>query len=578
MPEDSIVVPDFYPRLNLIPGRELNMFTARLWDVVELREEVEQADWDDSWQALDQLYHRHNCEPHPENFSEVITAEELATKDQEPIDSGLDDYLPTIRMYSSFYGFGSGKDGFDYSVWIFQEHIQPLFRFLLDECRRSGSVRVPAHWTPSTTSSTINNGMWLVEFRDQLACYKSLKTDRYFDMMDFASTLFTNETGPWLLEGNGPNWSQEEACEQASFYTWDTAMSYLAQEKYAEAIDCLRILSLVGSHHYRFLRAASELVGTPEPCVRDVILEEILRHARGAFPEPALPSELMTQLTQIGLHEKVFSIIEKIIYLLRLQGGQESFDALAQIAQSAEESFARDAATRALAWVPRYPQRDERLSKMIRSRHRRTAKAAQKVIAEIKYHGLFSREGEFASDIEHELHNTMKQFFSSRGEDEEVAKQLDTTFKVGFLKVKVTGRLGYPDCRAAVITADGVPLHTEDVYTREYCGLLDQLPSVDIPEAHLSEDELKQEFILRRAIGNTALLLQGELRQKVGGILSILEIDDMISVGYVIKHYLESEKIELPQANEVTNLANENQIDAYQRIRNVLLETSTFTE
>lgn len=498
MPEDSIPVPDFYPRLNLVPGAELRMFTARLWDVVELRG----VDWDEVWAALDQFYRRHDCEPNPENFAAAIAAEEIATRDSDQFDGQSDEQLPKIYTFSAFYGSGSEKDGLDYAAWSSQSRIKPLFHALLAECRRSGSVQVPAHWTPSTTVSVIHNGLWSVEVRDRWACYKGLVTDQLADMMDFASTLFADAASPWLLEGNGGGWNQQEAGEEISLYTWDSVMTYAAQGKYSAAIDSLRVLSIAGLHHRRFQRAACELVEHAEPSLRNAMLEEILRHARGSFPGPALPSELMTRLTELGLKESILSILGKIIYILRLQGGRDAFDSLAAIAQSAEASYARDAATRALAWLPRYSQRDQRVAEMLRSSNRRAAKAAQKISAEIKYHGLFSRDGEFASRLEHELFGALKHYLRSRGEDKQATQLLDDAFTTGFLQVEISGEIGSPACNVSVMTADHVPLHVENVYTREFCGLLDRLPSVDIPQGHLSDAELNRQSILRRTAGN----------------------------------------------------------------------------
>jgi hypothetical protein len=176
-----------------------------------------------------------------------------------------------------------------------------------------------------------------------------------------------------------------------------------------------------------------------------------------------------------------------------------------------------------LAWVPRYSERLQRLAECARSRDKRSSRVAMKAMNEAKVHGLFSRGGEFASNIEREIHTAAMKFFSSGGSDEDAAGQMEFAFSQGFVRLEIEGGLGSLDCTAAIMTCDGVPLITEQAHTLEFCGLLNQLPSVSVPTANLSDEDLQWERALRLAFDGSSVRFQGPQRQKIAQAVLAVE-------------------------------------------------------
>jgi hypothetical protein len=210
-----------------------------------------------------------------------------------------------------------------------------------------------------------------------------------------------------------------------------------------------------------------------------------------------ITSGLLDGCTKLALREQHRVILEPLVRALRLHGGEDGFDALLQVARSAESIFARDAATRALAWVPRYPQRAARLNELGRSRDRSTFRVVSKALAEARNHGLFSREGEFASDEERALREALERYL--RALDPDAERELDDAFRTGRLRLEVERPASVDGRRkVSLITPDDVPILTEEARVRELLGRLGRLSSLELSGDRMSDEELEAERILRR--------------------------------------------------------------------------------
>lgn len=560
MDEKKIIVPDFYVRLRLQPGRELDQFTARLWHVVELRDELSPLHWEQRCTALDNLYQRHGQISSAEHFAQVITTEELAT---DPSDEGIklreighvsflempksskNVALKQVKCEPRYYGYGTDRDVKDWIFWSAHSHIESLFKYALDECRRSGGMRVPEHWTPSTLMVPMQNELWSCVMRDGYMFYKGITAPIFYDLLEFARTLYSKEPKSWLIAGNGPSWNQSHAIEETALYTWDTAMTYYANKRYAEAIDTLRILSNVGCFHPRLERIAREFLKADNLSIRYNIAECLSAHADNTISEPSLSPTLLSDVVECACRETVRAIAEKLVSTIRCQGGKASFDALIEVARNAAIPYTRDAASRALAWVPRYPERLQKLSKLVRSRDdKRISMVAMKALKESKMHGLFSREGEFASIMEHSINDSLRGFFSSDGHDEKAFNELEYAFANKFIRLEIEGVPGNPGCKVTIMTCNEVPLNEESEHTLEFCGLLNRLPSVNIPQAQLSDDELEEERALRITFNSSANRFYGRQRRLFGQALMAVNPSNQKTIAGYIDKFLEMQKQE----------------------------------
>ncbi len=576
MNDGFIEVPDFYPRLRLEPGRELEMFPARLRDVVELREELSAAPWPQHRRALDDLYRRHGSSPGQASFAQVIAAEEKATDSGDEgirlheigeAISALErpasaNYAPrAVEFDAAYYGYGTDSDYKNWMLWATHSRIDALFELALDECRRSGGMAIPHHWTPSTLSISASNELWKCKFRDGHAFYMGSVAPRFDDLVLFAGTLLVSEPSPWLLEGNGSGWDQIEANRVTAFHAWDAAMSYHANGHYAEAIDTLRVLQLVGCHHPRIELITREFLDSQNIGVRHAVAGMLLAHAYTAG-DPTLSPALMSDVAKSACVETERAIAENLIYTLRLQGGEPCFDALLEVARKAETPYARDAASRALAWVPRVPQRLGRLAELARSRDRRTSRAAVNGLKEAKMHGLFSREGEFVSAMERSVHDALRRFLKSGGLDNDAEQALEYAFGNGFVRLEIEGVPGTSGCIVTVMTCDEVPLHVEQEYTLECSGLLNLLPSVDVPGADLSSEELERERALRQLLGASAVRLEGRQRALIGQALMTADQSDRKTIAAYVDKFLEQQVQGSGVPVLILSLDRESQLDA----------------
>jgi hypothetical protein len=492
----DVLLPDFYEILGILPGHEAEMFTATLWSVLELEHERVVPECGEFEKRLARFYASHACENHRDSFPEAAVAEEVkhtSTATLETFGSMSFVHHPAdaeegpahLKSLVTFYGFASDQDGREFQRWSSDAHVQRLHLLALDECRRSGSLPVPPHWTPSTLSHMVGNHFWAATVRDSRAFYTSLETERFKALTEYAQSLLTDERVPWMVELHGPGWDPSKTKEEISLYAWDSVMTYQANGRYPEAVDALGILACAGPGHRRLERAVVELLESPEPAVR---LRAV--NIAAEFMTPGL----LEGCTRRALVEEHRVILEHLVRALRVLGGAGGFDALMQVGREAVSNFARDSAARALAWVPRYPQRIERLRDFGKSRDRSAVRVASKALAEAKNHGLFSREGEFASRPERALHDALQAYLQSQ--DSGAARILDDAFRFGWLRVET--RNTHPR-QVTIVTDEEVPLHTEELRVREMLGWLSQLPSVDLRGDRLSPEELEAEAFLRRA-------------------------------------------------------------------------------
>jgi hypothetical protein len=577
MDDRHVADPDFYARLRLEPGREAAMFPARLREVVELQLELSASHWSQRRRALDDLYRRHGQASDAARFSEVIAAEEAAT---DPGEEGIrlhqfgrvgfisepgsrPDAPRIVKTEARYYGYGTESDFNDWLLWSSRGNVDSLFEYALDECRNSGGVQVPEHWTPSTLLVTAHNDLWHCDIRDGYAFYSGIVTQGFRDLVEFAGTLFAAEPAAWLIDANGPEWDQDQAIEQAAFHAWDLTLSHYANGRYAEAIDSLRILRLVGCYHPRVELIARELLGSESVSVRYAVARMLLADASASISDPTLSPGLMSDVVESACAETVPAIAHALVHALRLQGGDACFDALMPVARKAATAHARDAASRALAWVPRDPGRLRRLSELARSRDRRTSRVAMKALAEAKVHGLFSREGEFASDMERAIRESALKFFSGGGRDEVAAAELEYAFANGFVRLEIDGVPGTPGCTATMMTCSDVPLHEEKEHTLEYCGLLNRLPSVSVPTANLSDAELEQESALRLAFSGSAVRFEGRERRKIARALMLVDASDRKTIAQYIDQFWNRRAQGAGVPNLVLSLADESQLGAF---------------
>lgn len=553
MNDKEIVVPDFYVRLRLEPGRELDQFPARLRQVVELSDELIHSQWEQRCTALDNLYQRYGQTSSAEHFAQVIAAEESAS---DPGDEGIKqreigalvfskipksaDTTPKhVQAEPRYYGYGTDKDFKAWVLWSAHSHIDLLFEYALDECRRSVGIQVPEHWTPSTLMVDMHNGLWKCVMRDGYMFYEGIITPLFHDLVEFAGTLYAAQPMPWLIEGNGPSWNQSDAIESAAFHAWDIAMMYYANGCYAESIDTLRILHIVGCFHPRIELIAREFLKADNPSVRHMVAIMLLADASDSISEPTLSPALLSDVVECACTETLRAIAESLVHAIRLQGGKACFEALMEVARKAATSYTRDAASRALAWVPRDPDRPKRLSELVRSRDRRTSNIAIQALKESKIHGLFSREGEFASAMERSIHNAALKFFSGRGRDEEAINELEYAFVHKFIRLEIEGVPGNPDCKVTIMTCNKIPLHVESEHTLEFCGLLNRLPSVNIPQAQLSDKELEEERALRLTFKSSATRFYGHPRRLIGKALMSVDASNQKTIATYIDKFLE---------------------------------------
>ena len=136
-------------------------------------------------------------------------------------------------------------------------------------------------------------------------------------------------------------------------------------------------------------------------------------------------------------------------------------DALLQTALVSPSRYGRDAATRALAWVPNLADRGAHLMRLERDPDPLRAKVGSKALLEARNHTLFSREGEFASAFEHTLYDALKAFLQ-RG-DADASQLLARALSAGALRLAVDGDPSQLGATAALVTYEGMQLVDHDV-------------------------------------------------------------------------------------------------------------------
>lgn len=563
MDKNQILVPDFYPILGLQPGREMAMYTGTMWSVLELEHERQSSGWEDSEQRLKDFYASHDCANQAGSFVDAALAEEGKHESMSSMTTlgrftmisqpaGTEDEDPNLKRIGNFYGYASDQDNREYARWSSDNHIKRLHLLALDECRRSGSVAVPPHWTPSTRYEMVGNNAWLALIRDDRTFYTSLETERFRAMCDFARSMLTHDRMPWVVEIHGPDWDPVSACEEVSLYTWDAAMTYHAEKRYPETIDTLSMLSFAGPGHLRLDRALIELIDSPEPAVRLRVAE---------IMSTSMNAGLLECCTRRAIGEEHRVILESLVKALRLHGSEDGFNALYQVAREATSRYARDAATRALAWVPRYPERFERLRVLGRSRDRRTFNIVSKSLAEAKNHGFFSREGEFASPWEKAVHEALKDYLSSQ--DPTAAEILNDAFRTGRLRIETDSiDPASPASKATLVTDEEIPLHTEESRTFEFLGYLNLLECVDIPGASLTPAELHAERVLHQEFSVSEYMkFRAEDRVRIAETLEHASIEfRQQAVRMLITLQAEAEK-ESPPRHFIADPINDNQFE-----------------
>ena len=254
-------LPSFYHQLAIEPGQEVEAFYSRLVWAVDLTHDAWRDEHDERIAKLDALYSRHGLPSEPANFAAAIDLEERATAPAEPASEtrtfenggglklhafstdALDLVEPVaLEVETNFYEFGSEEALVAHHQWSLQPHVKRLWALALAECARSGTVKLPSHWTPSTLYTTVNDGRVAATFRDGFGIFKIHLSPQLQCMQQYALLLFSDEPPPWILDRYGPQRGGNSAREQTALIAWDETVGLHARGNYPAAINALMVI------------------------------------------------------------------------------------------------------------------------------------------------------------------------------------------------------------------------------------------------------------------------------------------------------------------------------------------------
>lgn len=318
-----------------------------------------------------------------------------------------------------------------------------LYRPLLMDTRMRGAVLIPPEWTPDSFVMTFTSGKgeigdpraWMIYLCYGISYYLGQRNDLFSALVSFARYLFNHQA----------------ALDEAALYLWDEIGMLNYDEDFGGVMDALTLATELPPGHYRVERILSDysLLSSPSAGIRQ---------AAAKLVECCRPAEFINDLKECLIAETAALAWEAQIRALRAVGGVAAFEALLEAAQNLKNPNANRLASRALAWVMNYPERNGRLTKLCASRDSRVSAIGATAYADYRHHSIFSYGGDLATDEENALRDGFYDLMEKRATEDQLAL-LQEAFESGRVQVQ-TGddavRANVGEDGAVVATNDGI--------------------------------------------------------------------------------------------------------------------------
>lgn len=385
---------DFRRVLDIEEGEEQEKFWSRLNLVL-----TQEGDPDDPINSeRERISKRYGIEvPFPdsclfEKFAESIEdSDELKIpprEEHEPftIVGGNDD--PFLRVDTGFPEFCDEKHGLKHFMWLHNLGVHDLYRLLLVETQHHGSVSVPRGWTVGGVGENIASPYWKVFYHHGLSYYIGQNSHFFRALRQYTHYLA----------------SVDEFADKAIETIAMSAMYLHDIGKYSAVIDGLMVLDDALLLHTPSKGSIIAQIVDWVHCsssagVRSAAADFHTRH----------PMKLLTKdVMQAALEETSHKAAKHQVVSLRLIGGSEGFDALAQVAADAKLQYCRKLAARALAWVENCDDKSKRIKKLCLSKTASARAAGASALSELKHSTVASMGNILASYKEKWIMDALK--------------------------------------------------------------------------------------------------------------------------------------------------------------------------
>jgi hypothetical protein len=268
-----------------------------------------------------------------------------------------------------------------------QQRFAPLLTALLIDARMQGATVVPAAWGRDSVAASwrsrdaVNDPRhWRIYSAEGVVYYEGQTSAEFDALRAFARDLFAEQ-------GHTPGIN-------AAFHLWDVTKMLVADHDWGGVVDALSLAECLPPLHQRgrALLQSHQLVTAPSPGVR---------RAAASFLQCHPHIEVMPDLVEALLREEKCIVAAAQVVALRVMGGEAAFDALLDVATHATADDARRLASRALASVDSYPERQKRITRLVLDRNPRRRAAGTTALSETKHGSIYDEGGTLATAAEY---------------------------------------------------------------------------------------------------------------------------------------------------------------------------------
>ncbi len=364
---------DFHSRLKIRPGEELERFPLLLQDALTFgAASLETSPLQAELEVLDGLYALLSVDR-----DDFFTLAEELNRRPELIASLEKEGSGNFQMVYAFRGYTEGGAIYRHSVIQSRDLIHALMPFLILQVRRTAFCRVSDDWTAGGMVISVTSPNWSTVIQDSAALYCMQTNTLFASLLECARGLFAcSDTG-----------------EKASLILKKEIESSIAKGNLSGAIDGLMIADEMPADEPILAEILDLFWDSNNPGLLWAALYVCDRHPFQQF---------ISRIHSLAMEEKRTGFAAAQIRALRLMGGEQAFNALLDLGNSAPLPETRKLAARALAWVVDYPSLKERILALCRSKDRIPRQLGMTALSESKYHSVFSEGKNLASRAEKE--------------------------------------------------------------------------------------------------------------------------------------------------------------------------------
>ena len=358
--------PDYRELLDVFPGGEDSRFYILLTEILPFQGHPAGQMYVDAWAAA-----RRNVPEHGEQATFLEWLPHIAPQFLE--------LMPAHPHY--IVQFGS-----DF-VDELQKAFEPVLTGLLIDVRMNGATVLPGFWATDNVATSWRSypldqdpRQFVVYSAGGIAYYVGQQHPVFDALRAFARDRFAAEsTGI-----GGP------------FHIWDVTGMLVHAGEWGGVVDALSLAEELPHLHPRgrAMLQSHGLVTAASAGVRMAAARFLHKH-----PHP----EVLPDVVQALLTEEHRTVAAPLVVALRVMGGEAGFDALLRVATEASADVTRRLASRALAHIDGYPDKQKRITKLVLDRHppRRTAGTA--ALSEANHGSIHDEGGILTTSAEHRM-------------------------------------------------------------------------------------------------------------------------------------------------------------------------------